>query len=42
MSKVLDCGLKVHKFEFQLHYYILFQTNALRKGIEPPYPSAMG
>ena len=40
MGKVLDCGLEVSEFEFQLCYYIHFQTYAIRKGmnllIPPP------
>ena len=35
MVKVLDCGLKVSKFKFQLHYYIHFQANTLGKGMNP-------
>ena len=31
MAKVLDCSHKISKFKFQLHYYIHFQTNTLRK-----------
>ena len=41
-AKVLDCGLKVSKFEFHLHYYNHFQTNTFWKGLNQLIPSAMG
>ena len=34
-AKMLDCDLKVSEFELQSHYYVHFQTNTLRKGINP-------
>ena len=33
MAKVLNCSLKISKFELQLHYYIHFWTNTLVKGM---------
>ena len=33
MAKVLDCNLKVRKFEFQSCYFVLFQTNIFSKGM---------
>ena len=33
MSKVLDSGFEVSKFNVQLCYYIHFQTNTLGKGM---------
>ena len=40
IAKVLDCSLKVSKFELQLHYYVYFWINTLGKGmsylIPPP------
>ena len=35
MAKVLDCDLQVSEFEFQSRYYIYFQTNNLREGMNP-------
>ena len=35
---ILNFGLKVSEFKFQLGYYIHFRTNTFRKGIEPLYP----
>ena len=36
--KVLDCSLKVNKFKLQSCYYVPFQTNTLRKGMNPLIP----
>ena len=33
MAKIMDCGFEVSKFELQSHYYIHFQTNTHRKGM---------
>ena len=40
-AKVVDCSLKVSKFELQLCYYIHFQTYTLRKVINPLIPLVM-
>ena len=37
MANVLDYGLEVNKFKFQLCYYIHFWTNIFGKGIEHSY-----
>ena len=39
MTKVLDYGLKVSKFQLQLCYYIHFQTNPFGKGMNPLIPT---
>ena len=31
----MDCDIIVHEFELQLHYYIYFWTNTLRKSMNP-------
>ena len=33
MVKVLDCRITISEFKLQLHYYIHFRTNTLRKGM---------
>ena len=38
MAKELEWGLKVSKFEPQLHYSIHFWINTLRKGMNPFIP----
>ena len=42
IAKMLDCNLKDGEFEFQSHYYVLFQTNTLRKGMNPLISPVMG
>ena len=42
MVKAMDCGIGVSEFEFQLHYYVHFQTNTLGKGMNPLILPAMG
>ena len=43
MAKVLDCGRRVSEFEFNLRYYVHFQTINLGEKFEPYYPPpAMG
>ena len=42
MSKVLNCSLKVSKFELQSCHYIHFCTNTLGKGMNHLIPPAMG
>ena len=39
MAQVLDCGLEVSKFEFQLHYYIHFWIHTLEKSMNPFIPA---
>ena len=38
VAKVLDCNFKVSEFELQSPYYVYFQTNTLRKGMNPLHP----
>ena len=40
-ANVLNCDIVVSEFELQSCYYVHFRTNALPKGINPPYPSAV-
>ena len=42
IAKELDCSLEVSKFKFQWCYYIYFQTNILRKGMNSLITPAMG
>ena len=42
MVKVMDCGIVVSEFEFQLRYYVHFQANTLGKGMNPLILLAMG
>ena len=42
MVKALNCIIEVSEFEQQLHYYIYFQTDTLRKGMNPFTPPVMG
>ena len=42
MVKAMDCGIVVSEFEFQLHYYVHFETNTLGKGMNPSYPTNYG
>ena len=42
MVKVLECGIVLSKFEFQLHYYIHFWTNTFGKGMNPFILPVMG
>ena len=41
MTKVLECSLEVSWFELQLHNYIHFQINTIRKGMSLLFPSGM-
>ena len=41
MVNMLDCHIIVSEFEVQLHFYIPFWTNVLRKGINTIIPWAM-
>ena len=38
MVKLLDCDLEVSEFEMQSHYYVLFKTNAIGKGMNSLIP----
>ena len=42
MVQVLDCGLKVSKYELHSSYYVHFQTNTQKKSMNPLIPPAMG
>ena len=42
MASPIILGLKVSKFELQLHYYIHFWANTLGKVVNLLIPSAMG
>ena len=42
MAKVLDIGFEVSKLELLLDYYIHFQTNTLRKGMNSLIPPSYG
>ena len=42
MVNALNCRIVVSEFELQLHYYVHFRTNALGKGMNPPYPFRYG
>ena len=42
MVKMLNCGIIVSKFKLQSHYYVTFQTNTLRKRMNPLILPAMG
>ena len=42
MVKVQDSGIVVREFELQSHHYVQFRTNALRKGMNPLIPKALG
>ena len=42
MVKLMDCGIVVSEFVFQSRYYVHFQANTLRKGINPLILPAMG
>ena len=35
MVKMMDCWIIVSEFEFQLSYYINFQTNTHEKSVSP-------
>ena len=41
MTKVLDCGLKVSEYEFESNYYVHFQINTPRKGMNSIILSVM-
>ena len=41
-AKVLDCDLKVSNFKFKSSYYVHFQTNTLKKGMESPHLPCYG
>ena len=40
MVKAMVCGVVVSEFELQSRCYVRFQTNALEKSMNPPYPSS--
>ena len=42
VTNVLDSDIVVSKLKFQSHYYIIFQTNTLGKGMNYFIPTAMG
>ena len=42
MVKAVDCGIIVSEFVPQSCYYVHFRANTLGKGMNPPYPPAMG
>ena len=43
MVKAMNCGIVVHEFVLQSHYYVHFRTNTLGKGRNPLIlPPAMG
>ncbi len=42
MVKVMDCGIVVSEFVLQSRYYVHFQANTLRKGMNSPYPPNYG
>ena len=42
MVRAMDCGIVVREFELQSRYYIHFQENTLRKGMNPLILPAMG
>ena len=42
MANMLDCGLKVSKFEVLLCYYVHFWTNTLENGMNLFTPLAIG
>ena len=42
MVKALDCGIIVSEVELQSYYYVHFQANTLRKGMNPLILPAMG
>ena len=35
MVKALDCGIKVHEFKIQSHYYVDLRTNTFGKSMNP-------
>ena len=41
VANVLDCDVTVSEFELQLHYYVHFRTNILRKSMNPLTPLAL-
>ena len=42
VAYMLDSDIKVNEFKLPSYYYIHFQTNTLRKGMNPLILSAMG
>ena len=42
MDKVIDREIVLSKFELQSRYYVHFQVNTLRKGMDPRILPAMG
>ena len=42
MVKAMDCGIVVSMFERQMHNYVHFQANTLRKGMNFLILTAMG
>ena len=41
MVKPMDCGIVVHEFVLQSHYYVHFRANTLGKGMNPLILPAM-
>ena len=41
VANFLDCDIVENEFELQSHYYVHFQTNIVRKGVDPLIPPAM-
>ncbi len=42
MVKAMDSGIVVSEFILQLHYYVHFRANTLRKGMNPLFLPVMG
>ena len=42
MANVLDCGFDVSEVNLRSRYYVYFQNNTFRKGMNPLIPSVMG
>ena len=40
-SQVMNCSLKISKFELQSRYYVHFRTNIIREAMIP-YPACYG
>ena len=40
--KALNYRIVISEFELQSRYYVLFRTNTLWEGYEPPYPPTYG
>ena len=42
MANEVDSVIVIREFEIQSPYYVHFRTNTFGKGINPPFPLAMG